>query len=95
MRVLKVIFLTALITIALAVLVGLYLYGTQYQIVCSEGKAYKVNRMTGEVWLLGIGGQRKVGTGQPLTLKRFICSEKEENKEEEEGKVKIRSYKGN
>jgi len=93
----RAVFLTGLITFALGILLAFYLYGTQYQVVSSEEKSYKVNRMTGDVWILAIGGQRKIGAGQPLTLKRFICSEKEDNqgKEVEEGKVKIRSYEGN
>ncbi len=77
---LKAVFLTGLITFALGVLLAFYLYGTQYQVVSNEGKAYKVNRMTGDVWLLAIGGQRKVGKGQPLCLDRFIVERKKKQK---------------
>ena len=80
MGILRAIFLTALITFALGILLAFYLYGTQYQVVSSEGTAYKVNRMTGDAWLLAIGGQRKVGKGQPLCLDRFIVAKKNKQK---------------
>ena len=86
---LKAVFLTGLITFALGILLAFYLYGTQYQVVSSEGKVYKVNRMTGDVWLLAIGGQRKVGKGQPLCLARFIVERKK--KQTTEAKPKITS----
>jgi hypothetical protein len=41
MGTLKTVFLTGLITFALGVLLAFYLYGTQYQVVSSEGKAYQ------------------------------------------------------
>jgi hypothetical protein len=78
---LKAIFLTAIITIALGILLGFYLYGTQYQVVSSGDKAYKVNRMTGDVWLLAIGGQRKLGKGQPICRDRFFVERKKKQKE--------------
>jgi hypothetical protein len=86
---LKAVFLTALISFALGILLAFYLYGTQYQVVSSEGKAYKVNRMTGDAWLLAIGGQRKLGKGQPLCIDRFIVDRKK--KQQTGAKPKITS----
>jgi len=76
----KAVFLVALITFALGILLAFYLYGTQYQLVSSGDKAYKVNRMTGDVWLLATGGQRKVGKGQTLCFNRFIVGKKKRDK---------------
>ena len=76
MRVSKTIFFTGLIPLALGMLLAFYLYGIQYQVVSSGDKAYKANRMTGDVWLLAIGGQRKLGKGQSICLDRFIVDRK-------------------
>jgi hypothetical protein len=46
--------------------------------------------MTGDAWLLAIGGQRKVGKGQPLCLDRFIVERKKKQTAEANPKITSR-----
>ena len=63
---LKAVFLTCLITFVLGILLAFYLYGTRYEIVgCGERNAYKVNRITGQVFLLTGHREREVKRYEP------------------------------
>jgi len=51
------------VILSVAALIGLFLYteSTRYEVVgVGRGGAYKVNRKTGETWLLVPQGQRKL-----------------------------------